>query len=117
MNTDNVGSSNRFRRGHQLDTQLCRALTCQTPAPRNHRHAKRTRPRNHLPDFADADQTKRPSKQTTRFGKLLLVPRALSQGDYVVRDATIERENQGKGELGNGDRIFPRTIGNVDPAF
>ena len=55
--------------------------------------------------------------KTTRFGKLFLVPRALSQGDDVVRDATIERENQGKSKLGNGDRIFARTIRNVDPAF
>ena len=53
-------------------------------------------------------RAERATKQTARFRKLFLVPFAASQRDDVIGDAPIERENQRKRELGDGDRIFSR---------
>ena len=108
MNTDNVGQQQPLSPRNQLNTQLCRALTCQTPAPRNHRHAKRTRPSESSParfcrrrlDQASVQTNhalwKTPSCSTCLVARRQRCPRC----DDRARES-------GEGELGNGDRIFP----------
>src|ERR1044071_9203468 len=119
MNANDVRVSCHLAwRCFQLDTELRCSFRSQTPAPRDDRHPKRVRPWNHLlSDLSEADQSERATKQSARFRTLFLVPLATSQCDDVVGNATIDSEDQGDSKFGHGDRVFARTIRNVNAAL
>ncbi len=55
-------------------------------------------------------------RRPLRLRVRLLVPLAGAQLGDVVGNAAIERQDQPEGQLGDGDRVLPGTIGDVDPA-
>src|ERR1043166_1249180 len=69
VNTHNIRCTrNRLRRFLHFDTEQRRAFSSQTPAPRHHWHAKRTRAWDHLlTDLPDTNQAERATKQSACF--------------------------------------------------
>src|ERR1044071_7304973 len=112
MHTDDICAARDFLRSiNALDTQRGGALRRQAATPRDDVHAESTRARNHLlPDLPRPNQPESSPVQPARFGKLFLVPFAAPQSNNVIRDATVEREHEGKGEFGDGDGVFAGTV-------
>ena len=74
----------------------------------------RARRMTSLPDRAGADDAERAPEQAVGLAVLLLVPRAGAQIAHLIGDAPIEREQQRHRQLGDGDRVLARAIGDVD---
>src|SRR2546426_1061713 len=92
MDANDVGGTGDCqRRGFVFNTQSGSSVRSQTATPGDDRHAKSAGAWNHLlPDLAETNQAQRAAIQTTRFGKLLLVPLATPQSYHVISNAPVE---------------------------
>ena len=94
-----------------------RAVAPEPPAPHHRRHPERRRAARHLlPDAAKAKQPERAAIQAARLRVLLLVPAPGAQVGDVVRNPAVEREDQSKRKLGDGDAVPAGAVRHVDAA-
>ena len=61
-----------------------------------------------------ADDAERAPVEAVGLAVLLLVPRARAQLAHLIGDAPIERQQQRHRQLGDGDSVLARTVGDVD---
>src|SRR5687768_18420047 len=101
MNTDNVCyGRNRLWRVHHLDTKFRGAFPRQTPAPRNDRHTKRPRTRNHLlTNLADSDQPHGAPTQPPALRKPFLVPTTCRHGNTLSSVRRFGAEISAEGDV------------------
>src|SRR6266849_3971876 len=117
MNGQNVGRSRQGERTFgPFEAQRARLLRGQRPRVGEDVHPESESALPDRPaDVSRSNDADRAAVETARLGEFLLLPLALSEGGYVVRNAPVHRENQSQGQLGDGNRILARAVGHVDP--
>src|SRR5712691_4037651 len=105
MNADYIrGLCDCPRRLLWLDAQRGGALRSQASTPGNYPHAESPGAGNHfLTDLSDSNESQCTAEESSRFGKLLLVPLAAAKGDYVIGNAPVQRQNQSEREFRHRD--------------
>src|SRR5947209_20618170 len=116
MHADDIcDASNCLRSVKAFDAQTARALRRETATPCDRLHAEGVCARNHLlPNLSRPDQSKRATVETARFGKLFLIALAATKRNDVIRYATVDRNNQCEGKLGDGKGVLVWKVCDID---
>ena len=95
VNADDVGPrSDIARRRRTLHAELLGARIAEATAPRDHRHAERTRACDHLlSDSTSSDHSERATEEPASFRVGLLVPLAGAKIGGAIDEVSIEGED------------------------
>src|SRR6185437_13129780 len=105
------------QRTGEADVELDGARLRERPRPGVRLEAEAPRAVEHLqPDGPEAGDADALAEQALGGGVPRLLPAAGAEVGRGVGDAAVEREDEAHRQLGDGDRVLARAVGDVDAA-